>query len=229
MTRHASVEGEFHRLQATDVQVLAARCDVAERTQICQLMHVLSLSPVGVWHASGVLADALLDHLNTQALVAACAPKAFGVWNVHACVFRAVSVRTFALFGSVAALFGSAGQANYAAANAFLDELASCRRAQSVVAVSVQWGAWADMGMAARGAARDRMAVMQAESGWLQIDWSLGLTALATAVQHSSPSVLSVRCQSAHVPVRADAERGRCKIGECGDRCVRSIHMRGFA
>ena len=105
----------------------------------------------GVWHAAGALADGLLSNQTAVSLSRVYAPKAHGAWTLHLASGSA-PLRTSALFSSVAALLGGAGQANYSAANACLDALASCRRVTSLSAVSVQWGAWAEVGMAARGA-----------------------------------------------------------------------------
>merc|ERR1712185_331823 len=96
------------------------------------------------------------------------------------------AMETVALFSSGAALLGGAGQANYSASNACLDALATSRRTRGVAAASVQWGAWAEVGMAACGAASGRMAAMEASSGFARIGLAQGLGALSTAVQPTS-------------------------------------------
>ena len=104
----------------------------------------------------------------------------------------ASGVSAFALFSSVAALLGGAGQANYAAANACLDALATCRRRHGSAATSVQWGAWAEVGMAARGAASKRLEAMEAASGFGRIGLAQGLAALEEATRTGGQSVLGV-------------------------------------
>ena len=99
-------------------------------------MQRLAVSLEGVWHAAGVLADAVLPKQAARGLARVCAPKAHGATALHG-MAAASSAGTFVLFSSVAALLGGAGQANYAAANACLDALGSWRRSCGAVGTSV--------------------------------------------------------------------------------------------
>ena len=102
----------------------------------------------GVIHAAGVLEDGLLFDMSLEQLERPMAPKVQGAWNLHAAT-RDAPLDFFVLFSSVASVLGSPGQANYAAGNAFLDALAAWRRSQGLPALSVNWGPWAESGMAA--------------------------------------------------------------------------------
>ena len=151
-----------------------------------------SPSPLaGVWHAAGVLADGVLPSQTGAMAARVYAPKAHGAWTLQAACAPA-PLRACTLFSSVAALLGGAGQSNYSAANACLDVLSVCRRSHGSPSVSVQWGAWAEVGMAARGAASARMAAMEAASGFGRIGLAQGLSALAAAVQPCGTSVVGV-------------------------------------
>ncbi len=102
----------------------------------------------GVVHAAGVLADGVLAEMTLEQMDRAMAPKVQGAWNLHAATLGA-PLDFFVMFSSVASVLGSPGQANYAAGNAFLDALAHARRAQGLAATAINWGPWADAGMAA--------------------------------------------------------------------------------
>ena len=186
----ANTSVEWKAMEQSTATLAVERCDTGEVAHVVRLV-ALASSLSGVWHAAGVLADAVLCNQNAFCLSHVFAPKASGAWSLHG-TCRMTLVDAFALFSSVAALLGGAGQANYAAANSCLDALAACRRTHGFAAVSMQWGAWAEVGMAARGAARERMAAMEAASGFAHIGLAQGLGALSTALQESSPSVLGV-------------------------------------
>jgi hypothetical protein len=130
---------EWAQVCATDAASLVQRCDTSEATHV-QRVIALTGESRGVWHAAGVLADAMLPAQMAVALVFVHAPKAHGGrMLLHACAQS--PPRACVLFSSVVALLGGAGQANYSAANACLDALVSCVRVHSLAGASVQWGA----------------------------------------------------------------------------------------
>ena len=183
---------EWEALCASGAAVRVERCDAGEAAHARRLVAATRAPSLdGVWHAAGVLADGVLPAQTAASLARVAAPKAHGAWALQLASATA-ALRACALFSSVAALLGGAGQANYSAANACLDALGTCRRANAQAGVSVQWGAWAEVGMAARGAASERMAAMEAASGFGRIGLAQGVAALATAVRPGGPAVLGV-------------------------------------
>ncbi|MEO8693818.1 MAG: type I polyketide synthase [Acidimicrobiales bacterium] len=151
-----SARAAISDLEASGVQVLTLAADVADEAQLEDALDLLEQQapPLrGIVHAAGVLADATLTALDDDRLTAALAPKLAGGWNIHK-LTRDQPLDFFVCFSSVAALLGLAGQANYAAGNAFLDALAHQRRDAGVPALSVDWGPWSDVGLAAAEANR---------------------------------------------------------------------------
>ena len=116
------LEEELGELGA-EVQIAA--CDVAEREQLRELLASISEEhPLGaVVHAAGVLADGTVETMVPEQIDRVFAPKAQGAWNLHE-LTAGLDLSAFVMFSSIAAVFGGPGQANYAAANAFLDALA---------------------------------------------------------------------------------------------------------
>ncbi|HVK56923.1 MAG TPA: beta-ketoacyl reductase, partial [Burkholderiales bacterium] len=102
----------------------------------------------GVFHSAGLTDDAVLTSLDWSRYARVLAPKVQGAWNLHtATKDRALEV--FVLFSSMASLIGSAGQANYAMANGFLDALAEHRQRHGLPVLTINWGPWSGDGMAA--------------------------------------------------------------------------------
>src|SRR5262249_38081255 len=102
----------------------------------------------GIIHAAGVIDDGLLLQQDWQRFTRVMAPKIDGAWNLHT-LTRGQRLDFFVMFSSMASVMGSIGQGSYAAANAFLDGRAACRRADGLAGLSINWGPWAEVGMAA--------------------------------------------------------------------------------
>ncbi|MDQ0988722.1 type I polyketide synthase [Streptomyces sp. V2I9] len=141
-------------LTARGATVTVIAGDAADRADLDQ---VLADHPItSVVHTAGVLDDGLLTSLTPERAAAVLRPKAEAAALLDEAT-RGSGLTSFVLFSSVAASFGTAGQASYAAANAFLDGLAARRRAEGLPAVAVGWGLWGGTeGMAAGLGTSDR-------------------------------------------------------------------------
>lgn len=137
-------------MEASGTRVLTAQVDVGDTTSLAAaLSEARQMGPIrGVIHAAGVLDDGMLSEQTPERFARVMAPKIRGGWALHSLTL-ADPLDFFILFSSGAALLGSPGQANYAAANGFLDGLAHHRRARGLPALSINWGSWAEVGMAA--------------------------------------------------------------------------------
>jgi NAD(P)-dependent dehydrogenase (short-subunit alcohol dehydrogenase family) len=130
-------------LEELDVRVTVAACDVSDRRQLAALIErVPKEYPLSaVVHAAGVLDDGVIESLTAERIDGVLAAKADAAWYLHE-LTEHLDLRAFVMFSSAAGVLGSAGQGNYAAANAFLDGLAAYRNARGLPAVSVAWGLW---------------------------------------------------------------------------------------
>ncbi|MEY9969373.1 acyl carrier protein [Streptacidiphilus sp. MAP12-16] len=139
-------------------RVTIAACDVADRDALADLLaSIPTETPLtAVMHTAGVLDDGVLDSLTPERVAGVLRPKVDATQNLHE-LTRELDLTAFVLFSGIAGTLGDAGQGNYAAANAYLDAFAECRRADGLPATSVAWGRWGGTGMAADGLIGDRL------------------------------------------------------------------------
>ena len=128
----------------------------------------------GVIHSVGVLADASLANQDWERFEQVLRPKVLGAWHLH----RATAdcdLDLFVLFSSVAGILGNPGQANHAAANAFLDQLAAHRRALGLPGQAIAWGAWSGLGEAEEQRERIARRREAAGTGWFSPEQGLSV------------------------------------------------------
>ncbi len=139
-------------LRASGVRVHAAACDVTNEKALTALFALISteMPPLrGIVHAAVVIEDGLVRNTNAEQIRNVLAPKILGAQYLHR-MTRHMKMEFFILFSSATTLFGNPGQANYVAANAYLESLAEARLAAGLPAMCVRWGAIDDAGFLAR-------------------------------------------------------------------------------
>ncbi len=165
--------------------------DVGDEVEVRDLLTTIrrDLPPLaGVAHLAGVIDDALLAQQSLERFRRTLAPKALGAWHLHRETLDE-NLGFFIVYSSGTSVLGSPGQANYAAANALLDGLVAFRKAQGLPATSVNWGPWADGGMASSVAARSNLSAR----GLIPLEPNLALNALGEIVAHGIGQVIAIK------------------------------------
>ena len=181
-----SVKEYVEALRQT-ADVLVAQADVSDHKEVARVLdHITQCMPPlkGVVHAAGLLDDGILLQQDHSRFLNVMAPKIAGAWNLHSLTLDK-SLDFFALFSSAAALIGSAGQGNYSAANSFLDCLAHYRRSQGLPAISIDWGPWSEVGLAAESNRAERLA----QKGIKSITPAEGVQVFKRLLNVSAPQV----------------------------------------
>ena len=175
------------RLEREGVRVLVLQADVAREDELAAALARLAdaMPPLaGVVHAAGILDDKTVAQLDRDRLRAVLAPKVQGGWHLHR-LTREAPLDFFVLFSSLASVLGSPGQGNYSAANSFLDALAHDRRRQGLPALAINWGAWSDVGLAARPDRGGRLA----QRGLASLRPDQGIAALARLFERDDTQI----------------------------------------
>lgn len=148
---------ELAEIRALGAEVFVAALDVADAQAVASFQTRLGVDlpkVTSLVHAAGVSEFCSLDELTHARLDNLCAAKIAGSWNLHR-LSLALNLDHFILYSSIASVWGSAQLSHYSAANAFMDALAAMRCAQGLPATLINWGPWAQVGMAARDASDD--------------------------------------------------------------------------
>ncbi|MFJ3780100.1 type I polyketide synthase [Streptomyces sp. NPDC090075] len=187
----AALVDELTRAGAT---VTAAACDVSDPKALAGLLaQVPELHPLtGVFHLAGVLADGALGSLTPDHVDTVLRTKADAAWQLHR-LTRDADLAAFVLYSSMAGTFGGAGQANYGAANAFLDALARHRRSLGLPGLSVSWGLWQDRSEMGAGLTDQDLARRMARSGTRSLTAEQGTALLDAALDGPDAHLVAAR------------------------------------
>ncbi len=210
--RGASDEAQLmlNQWQQAGVHVLVIQADVSDSDEIAKILEKTkrSMPPLrGIIHAAGIQDDGLLQQQTWERFSQVMAPKVAGTWNLHL-LTQEIPLDFFVCFSSMVSLLGSPAQGSYVAANIFMDAVAHHRRALGLPGLSINWGPWAEVGMAAKlGKPAQRRLTAQgvgrisidegieilreclgqkvAQIGVLPINWSLFLPQFSQGIQSS--------------------------------------------
>ncbi|MEW9534728.1 SDR family NAD(P)-dependent oxidoreductase, partial [Microbispora sp. NPDC049125] len=186
----ARLKADLAALGAT-VEITA--CDAADRDALAGVLAAIpAVHPLtAVVHTAGVLDDGVVSALTLERLDTVLRPKVDAAFHLHE-LTRHMDLAMFVLFSSAAGVFGNAGQANYAAANAFLDALAQHRTAMGLPGLSLAWGLWAEGGGMGGGLGQDDVLRMN-RSGVTGLSAAEGLALFDAAQTAGAPALVPIR------------------------------------
>jgi acyl transferase domain-containing protein/thioesterase domain-containing protein/aryl carrier-like protein len=181
------------QLEGHGARVTIASCDVSDREQLAAL--IAAIDPehplTAVVHAAATLDDGVFAAMTPERLDRVFGPKADAAWYLHE-LTAGLDLDVFALFSSGAGTIGKGGQANYAAANAFLDALAAHRVARGLPATSLAWGLWERTWKLAEAFLGERDMARVARAGFAPISDEEGLALFEAALADPRPALAPV-------------------------------------
>ena len=226
LSRHSAkpeVQSQIDDWNAQGMTVVHQCVDISDAEALCHVMDAArkDLPEIaGIIHCAGVLDDHLIEALSPKSVDKVFSGKVQGAWNLHA-LTQTLALDFFVLFSSAASVLGNRGQANYAAANAYLDGLAQRRHQLGLTATSINWGPWAQVGMAQSDAAVTQHLKRQ---GFVALAPDLGLEALGVCLSLSSPQHTIVECDwNQYIQSNETSARFLDKLVDSGDTNISTL------
>ena len=168
----SSAKSVLDDLKSRGLDIRTYQADVSSREDISSLLTDLSLNKkelAGIFHLAGVVDDAQIVDQDSRRVQKVLSPKISGAWHLHE-LTKEMSLDHFVLFSSIASIQGGPGQSIYAAANAFMDGLATHRQHHGLPALSINWGGWRGEGMLSALSEAMLDQYRQAGMGWIEPD-----------------------------------------------------------
>lgn len=188
----------IREIENKNVEVRVSLGDVSNGTSLEKIFKEIAqtMPPLrGVFHLAGVLDDGMLHQLEWNRFLPVISPKVQGAWNLHQ-LTKDMDLDHFVLFSSIASLLGSPGQGSYAAGNYFMDTLAHLRQGQGLPALSVNWGPWSGLGMAAQLSSADLQRWEKGGVTPLSFDQGFNFLEKLLGADHSQIGVFNVTWQN---------------------------------
>ncbi|MFE3605640.1 type I polyketide synthase, partial [Streptomyces goshikiensis] len=227
--RGADAPGAAERtaeLAALGAEVTWAACDAADREALAAVLAAVPAEHplTTVIHTAGVLDDGVVGSLTPERLDTVLRPKAVAALHLHE-LTRELPVTAFVLYSAIAGTLGSAGQANYACANVFLDALAQHRHHQGLPATALAWGLWADASAMTAGLDETQLRRME-QHGVGALTAGDGMALLDAALASGRPALVPARLNPAALAAAAApgpvAPVFRELLGPAGRRTART-------